>query len=207
MKALIIVDVQNDFCPGGNLAVPDGDKVVPVINSLMDEFDLVVATQDWHPENHGSFAANHEGKEPGEIIKLADLSQILWPVHCVQYSDGADFHPELAREKIEKGFVKGTDSTVDSYSGFFDNGKVKATGLGDYLRVKNIKTVYVCGLATDYCVKATAMDAQTLGFKTFIIADACRGVDLNPGDVEAAIGEMMEAGITLATSESLKGND
>jgi nicotinamidase/pyrazinamidase len=204
MKALIIVDVQNDFCPGGALAVPEGDQVVPVVNELMDQFDLVIATQDWHPQNHGSFAANHEGKNPGEVIKLGSLSQVLWPVHCVQHSEGADFHPGLDRDKIEKVFVKGTDSSVDSYSGFFDNGKIKATGLGDYLRVKGVKSVHVCGLATDYCVKATAVDAHELGLETTIVADACRGVDLNEGDVQKAIDDMLESGIKMVSSRSIR---
>lgn len=203
MKALIIVDVQNDFCPGGSLAVPEGDQVVPIINSLMDEFDLVIATQDWHPEDHGSFAANHEGKNPGDLIKLASLSQILWPVHCVQGSTGAEFHSGLDRGKIRRVFVKGTDSGIDSYSGFFDNGKLKATGLGDYLRVNDVKSVHVCGLATDYCVKATAVDAHGLGFNTTIVSDACRGVDLNPGDVKKAIDDMLEAGIKMVSSKSI----
>ncbi len=197
MKALILVDIQNDFCPGGALAVQEGDQVVPVANKMMEQFDLIVATQDWHPADHGSFAANHEGKTPGEIIDLNGLPQILWPVHCVQESVGAAFVSDLNTDKIHKIFPKGTDKTIDSYSGFFDNGHRKATGLGDYLKEKNVSEVYVMGLATDYCVKFTALDAIELGFSTFLIEDGCRGVNLKEGDVVAAILEMKEKGVQV----------
>ncbi len=190
MKALIIVDVQNDFCPGGALPVPEGDSVVEVINRIQPAFDLVVATQDWHPADHGSFAANHPGSRPGEQIDLAGLPQILWPVHCVQGTPGAELHPRLDRSRIARVFPKGTDPSVDSYSGFFDNGRRSSTGLGEYLNQHGVTDVYVCGLATDYCVKATGLDAVGLGFKTYLIEDACRGVELQPGDVQRAIGEM-----------------
>jgi nicotinamidase/pyrazinamidase len=189
---LIIVDVQNDFCPGGAFAVSGGDQVVAVINRLQPEFDLVVATQDWHPADHGSFAANHPGRQPGEQIELAGLPQVLWPVHCVQGSKGAELHPGLNRERIARVFQKGADSNIDSYSGFFDNGRRASTGLGEYVKGRGVSDVYVCGLATDYCVKATALDAASLGFKTHLLQEACRGVELRPGDIERAIDEMRE---------------
>ena len=197
MKALILVDIQNDFVPGGALAVPGGNEIVPVVNRLQPRFDLVVATQDWHPANHGSFAANQAGRHPGERIELAGLPQILWPVHCVQETPGADFAPGLDRGRWARVFTKGTDPAIDSYSGFFDNGHRRATGLGDYLRTNAVTEVYVAGLATDYCVKFTALDAQQLGFETFLIADASRGVDLEAGDSERAIEEMRAAGVRI----------
>ena len=158
MKALIVVDVQNDFVPGGALAVPEGDRVVPLCNALANSFDLVVATQDWHPADHGSFAANHPGRKVGEVIDLQGLQQILWPVHCVQNTPGAQFVHGLDTSRFARIFQKGTDPAIDSYSGFFDNGHRRSTGLGDYLRSNNVTDVYVCGLATDYCVKFTALD-------------------------------------------------
>jgi nicotinamidase/pyrazinamidase len=200
MKALILVDLQNDFCPGGALPVREGDRVVPVANELGRRFELVVATQDWHPADHGSFAANHEGKQPGDVVDLNGLEQILWPVHCVQETPGAGFHPDLDRTRLAEVFHKGTDAGIDSYSGFFDNGHRKATGLGDYLKEKGVTDVYVCGLATDYCVKSSALDAVGLGFRTFVIEDACRGVDLEPGDVEKAFAEMRDAGVRVLTA-------
>jgi len=197
MNALILVDLQNDFCPGGALAVPEGDQIMPLVNRLLDHFDLGVATQDWHPAEHGSFAANHAGKKPGDSIVLAGLPQILWPVHCVQNTPGAELHPSLDRATLAKIFRKGIDPNVDSYSGFFDNGHRNSTGLGDYLKQQGVDSVYVCGLATDYCVKYTALDAVELGFKTYLIEDASRGVDLRPGDVQKAIQEMRGKGIVI----------
>ena len=197
MNALIIVDLQNDFCPGGALPVPEGDRIVAVINQLQRRFDLVVATQDWHPANHGSFATNHPGKKPGDTIELAGLPQILWPVHCVQGTRGADFHPQFDTSAIAKAFRKGADPTVDSYSGFFDNGRRKSTGLGEYLKERGVDCVYVCGLATDYCVKYTALDAVDLGFNTYLVEDACRGVELRPGDTQRAVEEMRRQGVNL----------
>lgn len=196
MTALIIVDVQNDFCPGGALPVQDGDKVVPVINQLQEHFDVVVATQDWHPAGHKSFASSH-GKNPGEMITLNGLEQILWPDHCVQGTPGAKFVNGLKLGRIDRIFQKGTDPEIDSYSGFFDNGHLKATGLAAYLREKKVGTVCVAGLATDYCVKFTALDAVEQGFQTILIKDACRGVNLNEGDVERAIAQMKKAGIAV----------
>jgi len=203
MKALILVDIQNDFIPGGALAVPDGDNIVPIANRVMEKFDLVVATQDWHPANHGSFASNHPGKKLFELIDLNGLPQVLWPEHCVQGKPGAEFVKELNTKKITRVFQKGTDAAIDSYSGFFDNGHRKATGLGDYLKQKGVDDVYVLGLATDYCVKFTALDARTLGFKTYFVEDASRGVNLNPNDVANAIAEMKKAGVIVTTADAI----
>lgn len=201
-KALILVDIQNDFCPEGALPVKDGDKIVPVVNSLMNKFNLVVATQDWHTPDHESFANVH-GKKPGDVINLYGIKQVLWPVHCVQNTYGAEFVKDLDKSKITKVFKKGTDKHIDSYSGFFDNDHKKSTGLDKYLKEKNIKDVYIAGLATDYCVKYTALDAVKLGFNTFLIEDACRGVNLKPDDVTQAIKEMKEAGINVVKSEKV----
>jgi len=198
--ALIIVDVQNDFCPGGALAVPDGDAVVPVINRIQHDYDLIVATQDWHPPDHGSFVANHPGCAVGQQIELAGLPQILWPAHCVQDTRGAAFHPALELGRIARVFRKGTDPAIDSYSGFFDNGHRKATGLADYLRASGVDEVHVCGLATDYCVKCTALDAASLGFRTALLEDASRGVELHPADVQRAIEEMQRQGVQVRRS-------
>ena len=204
MKALILVDIQNDFVPGGALAVPDGDAVVPVANRIQPAFDLVVATQDWHPPGHGSFAASHPGKKVYDVIDLAGLPQVLWPVHCVQGTRGAEFVPSLDMTRVARVFQKGTDPAIDSYSGFFDNGHRKATGLGDFLKAQKVSDVFVCGLATDYCVKFTALDARQLGFNTTLIEDACRGVEIKPGECARAISEMRDAGIRVVTSEQVK---
>src|SRR5688572_26357183 len=187
MKALIIVDVQNDFCPGGALAVGEGDAIVPVINRVQGKFDLVVATQDWHPPDHASFASNHTNRTVGELININGQPQVLWPDHCVQGTTGAQLRANLEQSKIAKVFQKGQNREVDSYSGFFDNGHQIATGLGDYLNEARVDEVYICGLATDYCVKFTALDARMLGFETVLIADACRGVNLQPDDSEKAV--------------------
>ena len=198
-KALIIVDIQNDFLPGGALAVNEGDQIIPLVNSIQNQFDLIVATQDWHPANHGSFAANHQEKSPGEVIDLYGLAQVLWPVHCVQNSPGAEFASDLDMKEVAKIFHKGTDPNIDSYSGFFDNGRKKKTGLGDFLQSEGVTHVYVVGLATDYCVKYTALDAASLGFQTTVIKDACRGVNLQPNDTEDALSEMLAKGIKIMT--------
>ncbi len=195
MKALIIVDVQNDFVDGGALAVPSGSEVVPIINALQSGFDLIVATQDWHPPDHASFAANHPGKKQYDRIDLHGLPQTLWPVHCVQGTPGADFAPGLERTRWDRVCQKGTDPEIDSYSGFFDNGHRRATGLGDYLRGRSVEEVTVVGLATDYCVKFTALDARGLGLRVRLITDACRGVEIQPGDIARALKEMHAAGV------------
>lgn len=202
-RALIIVDLQNDFVPGGALPVTGGDQIIAMVNKLQPCFDLVVATQDWHPANHGSFAANHKNARPFELSTLNGLPQVLWPIHCVQHTLGAEFVPTLKIDTIKKVFHKGTNPTIDSYSGFFDNGHLKSTGLGDYLQSQDITDVYIVGLATDYCVKFTALDAQQLSFKTHLIEDACRGVDIKPGDVEQAIAQMQQAGVQICCSQDV----
>ena len=203
MRALILVDLQNDFLMGGALAVPNGDDVLPIANECQRKFNLTVATQDFHPPNHGSFAAMHPGKQPGDVIELHGLQQVLWPVHCVQGEPGSDLAPKLDTALIHKVFVKGTDPDIDSYSGFFDNGRKKTTGLTDYLRHKGVTEVYVMGLATDYCVKFTALDAVQEGFRTFLIEDGCRGVNLQPGDVQRAVEEMKQTGVVVISSDEL----
>lgn len=194
-SVLIIVDVQNDFLPGGALAVKDGDAVIAPINAISPKFDLVVATQDWHPANHGSFAANHPGKRVGEVIDLNGQPQVLWPVHCVQNTPGAQLAAALDVSRVARIFQKGTDPQIDSYSGFFDNDHRHSTGLGQYLWDVGAKELFIAGLATDYCVKATALDAARLGFHTHLIADACRAVDLAAGDGARAIEQMRTAGV------------
>lgn len=203
MRALLIVDVQNDFVTGGALEVPEGDQIIPTINKISSKFNLVVATKDWHPQEHLSFAENHEGKELGQIIDLEGLPQILWPVHCVQNTSGSEFVTTLDTTHIDAVYKKGTDMTIDSYSAFFDNGKRKDTGLKDFLKEKGITDVYITGLATDYCVKYTALDAIACGFKTFLIEDATRGVNLKSCDVENAITDMRVSGIKVINSSDL----
>jgi nicotinamidase/pyrazinamidase len=204
VRALLLVDLQNDFLPGGALAVPRGDEVIPVANRVQPAFELVVATQDWHPAGHGSFASTRPGKRPGELAELAGLPQVLWPDHCVQGTRGAEFAPGLQLNRVEAIFRKGTDPAIDSYSGFFDNGHRKSTGLGDYLKGRGVSDVYVLGLATDYCVKFTALDAKKLGFRTFVVEDGSRGVELQPGDVARALQEMRSAGVTVAQSAQVR---
>jgi nicotinamidase/pyrazinamidase len=203
MQALILADIQNDFLPGGALAVPDGDAVIPIANQLQEAFPLVVATQDWHPADHGSFAANHPGNKPFDQIDLNGLPQTLWPVHCVQNSPGAALAPNLIQNHFAKIFHKGTDTDIDSYSAFFDNGHRKSTGLGEWLKGKGVTEVFVCGLTTDYCVKFSALDAVHLGFKTNVIEDATRGINLGPNDVKNAVAEMKRAGINIVQSAEL----
>ncbi len=192
MKALIIVDIQNDFLPGGVLAVRNGDAVIPIINKLQSQFDLVVATQDWHPADHKSFASMHPGKKIFDEIKLNGLPQVLWPDHCVQETEGAEFSSMLDTKKIEAIFRKGMDNNVDSYSGFFDNGKKKATGMGAYLKGRGITSIYVCGLAADYCVNFTALDGLELGFDSTIITDAT--LPINEGNFKKIIEDFKSTG-------------
>ena len=203
MNALIIVDLQNDFLPGGALAVPHGDEVISLANELQQRFDLVVATQDWHPPNHGSFAANHPGKKPGDRVMLDGIEQILWPVHCVQHTHGAEFAPSFDTSQIAHVFHKGIDPRIDSYSTFFDNAHRRETGLADYLKERSIRNIYLMGLALDYCVKYSALDARQLGFNTHVILDGCRGIGLEPGDVDRALDEMKGVGATLLQSREL----
>lgn len=207
MKALILVDLQNDFIPGGALAVQNGDETIPVANRILKEkgriFDLVVATQDWHPKNHGSFASNNPGTRVGELGKLEGLPQVMWPDHCVQNTEGARFVDRLDVSKIDKVVQKGTDPKIDSYSGFFDNGHKKATELNDYLKSKQVDEVIILGLATDYCVKFTALDAVQLGYKTILIKDGSRAVNLQKEDETRALEEMKAAKVIVLTSDEL----
>ncbi|PPK86514.1 nicotinamidase/pyrazinamidase [Neolewinella xylanilytica] len=195
--ALIIVDLQVDFMPTGMLPVPEGDRVVPIANRLMSEYPTVVATQDWHPANHGSFAANHMWRKPGQVIDLNGLQQVLWPIHCVQDTWGSEFVADLNVEGIDRVFRKGTDPEIDSYSGFYDNGHRKATGMAEWLRERGIRNIHVLGLALDYCVKFTVLDGLREGFAVTLIQEASRPVELQPGDGERAIVEMVAAGATV----------
>jgi nicotinamidase/pyrazinamidase len=201
MKALIVVDVQNDFLPGGALAVPDGDAVVPVINDLMPRYELVVATQDWHPAEHESFASRHVGHAPGDVIDLHGVQQILWPDHCIQHCPGASFAAGLDVHRFDHVVRKGMDAAIDSYSGFFDNDHRRATGLAEFLSGHGVDEVVVCGLAADYCVKFTALDAIRLGLATTVLTDATRAVNLNEDDFERAMAEIIAAGGRVTDGE------
>lgn len=203
MRALILVDIQNDFCPGGALEVESGHEIVPVANKLSTEFELVIATQDWHPADHGSFAANHPWRYPGQVVNLNGLEQILWPIHCVQNSFGAEFVKELDTSNFAAVFKKGTDRKIDSYSGFFDNGQRKATGLHSYLQEKSVEEVFIMGLAQDYCVKFTVLDALKLGYNVSLIVDGTRPVNLSEGDGSKALDEMERKGAVLVESNDL----
>jgi nicotinamidase/pyrazinamidase len=205
MRTLLLVDLQNDFLPGGALAVPEGDQVVPVANRLISHFRLVVASKDWHPADHGSFASQHPGHRVGEIVDLDGLEQILWPDHCIQGSPGADFAPALRQDGIRALFPKGTDPRIDSYSALYDNGHRRSTGLVEYLRAQGVVELDIMGLATDYCVKFTVLDATASGFRVRVITDGCRGVNLNPDDDQQALEAMQEAGAQLVTSHEVVG--
>ena len=196
MRALVLVDLQYDFMPGGALAVARGDEVVAVAQRLIPQFELVVATQDWHPRDHKSFAANNPGASVGEMRELNGLPQVMWPAHCVQGTRGAELHDDL--DGITQVFQKGTNHEIDSYSGFFDNGHKKATGLEGWLREQGVTNLTVLGLATDYCVKYTALDALHLGFTVTLVSEGCRAVNLAPGDGDAAIAAMAAAGAQIA---------
>ena len=200
MKALLVVDVQNDFCPGGALAVEHGDTIVEGINRVAQKFDIVVTTQDWHPQNHGSFASNHSGAKPFDLGTLSGRDQVLWPDHCVQNSHGAEFHPEL--QVNSRNFVKGTNPEADSYSGFFDDDGT-STGLDVYLKSKNVTQLYICGLATDFCVKFTGLDALKQGFETVVLEDLCKGVNMDPADSDKALNELHNAGGAIEQSASI----
>lgn len=205
MTALILVDLQNDFVPGGALQVLEGDKIISIINKISQlKFDIIVATKDWHPQDHGSFAPNHPHTKPGDKIILEDLVQILWPPHCIQETKGSEFVKDLDLTPIQKIFYKGIDKNIDSYSAFFDNAHKRETGLGSYLKSQNIHTVYFAGLATDYCVKYSVLDAIHLGFKAKVIVDACRGVNLKSQDTELALQEMKKAGAEIINSTDIQ---
>jgi nicotinamidase/pyrazinamidase len=195
--ALLLVDLQNDFCQGGKLAVPDGDAVIALANKLQSHFDLVIATKDWHPANHTSFASNHPGKKIGDVVMTNGIEQILWPDHCVQNTKGSELHPELDTAKIKHIFHKGTDPLIDSYSTFFDNKHLRATGLSDYLNREGVTDLYIMGLATDYCVKYSCLDAVQFNFTVHLIENGCRGVELKPGDVASAMQEILDAGVKV----------
>ncbi|MBI3901124.1 MAG: bifunctional nicotinamidase/pyrazinamidase [Chlamydiia bacterium] len=204
MKALLIVDIQNDFLPGGALAIPQGERIISTLNALQPLFPCVVATKDWHPPHHISFASTH-GKVPGESLLVAGKKQELWPDHCVQGSWGADFSPLLHQDKIQRTFFKGSEPMVDSYSAFYDNAHIRSTGLGEYLHAHGVSELYIGGLAIEYCVRYSVRDALRLGFKTFVIQDACCGIDLIPGESVRAFEEMRAEGVTLLTSADLAG--
>lgn len=195
---LLVVDVQNDFCPGGRLAVPRGDEVVPVIARLAERFDHVALTQDWHPPGHGSFASSHPGREPYETIDMPYGEQVLWPDHCVQGSQGAAFHPGLDVDRAELVIRKGFRREIDSYSAFFENDHKTATGLAGYLRDRAIRRLVLCGLATDFCVAWSALDARRLGFDVVVVEEATRAIDLE-GSLDRARRDMREAGVQLAS--------
>ncbi len=200
--ALLVVDVQHDFCKGGALAVPNGDEVVPVINELAARFTHVIVTQDWHPPDHTSFASQHDGAEPFQTIELNYGEQVLWPDHCVRHSAGAEFHDQLSVANCELIVRKGFRRQIDSYSAFFENDRKTPTGLNGYLRERGLDRLFVVGLATDFCVRFSAVDSRTLGFDVVLVEDACRGID-NDGSLDAAMREMRDAGVTIVESGAI----
>jgi nicotinamidase/pyrazinamidase len=205
MKALLLIDIQNGFCPGGNLPVADGDKIVPIANALIENggYDLIVASQDWHPANHGSFASQHSGKQPFEMGELSGKPQVMWPDHCVQETPDADFHPDLNTQAFDHVQQKGENPAVDSYSAFRDNDQSATTGLADYLNRQGVTVLDICGLATDYCVSFSALDARDMlpDVKVRFIEDASRGID--PEGIKAAIAAMRAKGIAVVNSSDI----
>ncbi|MBN2042158.1 MAG: bifunctional nicotinamidase/pyrazinamidase [Spirochaetes bacterium] len=202
--ALIIVDVQNDFCPGGSLEVKDGDKIVPVINSIINKFDIAVATQDWHPEMHISFASSHKGKNVFDLVEVNGVDQIMWPDHCVQGTAGAELHKDIDTKKISLILRKGMDPHLDSYSAFTENDKKTITGLHGYLNAMQVSDVYICGLATDVCVYYTAMDSVKFGFNTSVLTDASRGIDNPAGSLDKTLEDMKAKDIKVITTSEIK---
>ncbi len=200
--ALLVIDVQNDFCPAGALAVPKGDEIVPVVNRLIPSFAHVLLTQDWHPPGHRSFASAHAGRKPFETVELAYGTQVLWPDHCVQLTPGAAFHRHLAAGKAELILRKGFRAEIDSYSAFFENDRKTPTGLSGYLRTRGFKRLFMVGLATDFCVHYSAVDGASLGFEVVVLDDACRAIDL-AGSLDAAKAAMVQAGVRLDTTAAL----
>ncbi len=195
-SALLVIDVQNDFCPGGALAVADGDAVVGVINAMLADYPLRVFTQDWHPAGHGSFASAHPGKAPFSMVEMTYGPQVLWPDHCVQGSEGAKFHADLNTDPADMILRKGMNPAIDSYSAFFENDRTTSTGLEGYLRSRGVRRLILCGLATDFCVAYSAIDAARLGFEVEVALEACRAIDMD-GSLEGALGDMRAAGVTL----------
>ncbi|HMB91884.1 MAG TPA: bifunctional nicotinamidase/pyrazinamidase [Rhodothermales bacterium] len=202
MKALLVIDVQNDFCPGGSLAVPDGDAIIPHVNGLASSFEHVILTQDWHPQGHHSFASSHADRQPYDTVDLAYGEQVLWPDHCVQGTRGAAFHPALHQDRAELILRKGFRRTIDSYSAFFENDQKTPTGLAGYLRERSIDTLYLVGLATDFCVKWSALDGKRLGFEVYVVEEAVRGIDTQ-GSLARAWDEMREAGVQIVSAEAV----
>jgi len=202
-NVLLIVDLQIDFCPGGNLAVEEGDRIVPLVNRLARGFERIVATQDWHPQDHVSFASNHPGKNPFDTIQTAEVEQVLWPDHCVAGTRGAEFHPDLDTLVFDLIVRKGSNRNLDSYSAFFENDRQTPTGLHFYLQGLKLKSVYLAGLALDVCVFYSALDALRLGFDVTLVEDACRGIDTPPGSLKARLEEMKEAGVHILKAEDV----
>jgi nicotinamidase/pyrazinamidase len=202
-RALIIIDVQNDFCPGGSLAVPGGDEIIGTINKLSGKFERIIATQDWHPHNHISFAFNHAGKKDFDVIDYEGIKQVLWPRHCVSGTKGAEFHPSLDIKNVNLIIRKGGNPWIDSYSAFRENDKKTITGLQGYLKSLEIKENYLCGLALDYCVFYSAMDSRELGFETSVIIDATKGIDSPIGSIDKTLEEMRKKGIKIINSDKL----
>ena len=204
MRALLVVDLQNDFMPGGALGIKGADEIIPLINQLMLKFPLVVASMDWHPANHCSFAKSHPGKKIGDVISIDGSTQVLWPVHCVQNSPGAKLTSALKKDLITKIFHKGTDPYIDSYSAFYDNARRKSTGLTKFLKEKKVSEIFIAGLTTDYCVVYSAIDALDEGFAVTVIQDACRGIDLHPHDVRNALAAIAVKGGKVITTSQLE---
>ena len=200
--ALILIDIQNDFCPGGALEVADGDQIVPIVNKLQSIFSINILTQDWHPNNHKSFASNHQNKEPLSVTEMSYGPQVLWPDHCVQDTQGSDFHSDLITKNSDLIIRKGFRPEIDSYSAFFENDQSTPTGLEGYLKTRDIKTIYLCGLALDFCVYFSALDGVKLGFKVFVIQDACKAIDLE-GSLALSLDEMNSKGVSIITSSAL----
>jgi nicotinamidase/pyrazinamidase len=199
---LLVIDLQNDFCPGGNLPVPEGDKVVPIVNALARRFQNVVLTQDWHPAGHHSFASSHAGRKPYETVEVAYGPQVLWPDHCMQATPGADFHAGLAIPHAQLVIRKGFRHHIDSYSAFFENDRKTPTGLGGYLRERGLKRIFACGLALDFCVRYSAEDARRLGFEAVVVEDATRGIDVQ-GSVKATHASFAALGIVTTRAEAI----
>ena len=203
MTAFIVVDLQNDFLPGGALGVKDGDSILPVIKKLLNyPFDVILGSKDWHPADHVSFAATH-GKKVNDVIDVNGRPQILWPVHCVRGTPGAEFSNKWDHGKVKKVFQKGTDKNFDSYTIFFTDGQSQSTGLHEYLQSKEIKEIYIAGLTTEYCVKYSVLDALKLGYNTYVIMDGCKAINVKPDDEENAIQEMLQAGANIIYSTEL----